>query len=101
MCVADVHIVRMTSRIHILLDDAEKARYKLQADREGKSLGAWLRAAAEDRLRASESRRDLRTREGMKAFFAACDERETGREPDWEAHRGTIERSRLRGLDIP
>ncbi len=97
----DVHIVNVTSRIHILLDDAEKARYKRQAEREGKSLGGWLRAAAAARLEAAELRVDLRTRAGLEAFFADCDERETGQEPEWADHRASIDRSRLRGLDIP
>ena len=29
----------------------------------------------------------------LEAFFTACDERESGEEPDWEAHREMIERS--------
>jgi len=29
----------------------------------------------------------------LEAFFTACDERESGEEPDWEAHREVIERS--------
>jgi hypothetical protein len=90
----------MVSRVHVLLDDAEKARYRLQARREGKSLGAWLRAAAEDRLRAAAGQRDLRTRSGLQAFFAECDARESGREPDWKDHREAIERSRTKGIDV-
>jgi hypothetical protein len=90
----------MTSRIHIVLDAAEKARYRAQAAREGKSLGAWLRAAAEDRMRNAVVRRDLRTRPGLEQFFTECEERETGREPDWEEHRAAIERSRLQELDV-
>ena len=100
MHIASVYIRVMTSRIHVLLDDAEKARYRAQAAREGKSLGAWLRAAAEDRLRAAEGRRDLRTRSGLEQFFTECDRRESGREPDWEDHRLAIERSRRNGLDV-
>ena len=100
MCMCYVHISEMTSRIHILLDEAEKARYRQQAIREGRSLGAWLRAAAEDRLKAAQTRRNLRTRAGLEGFFAECDEREPSREPDWHDHRAAIERSRLRGLDL-
>src|SRR5688572_17675459 len=91
----------MTSRIHILLDEDEKARYRRHAEREGKSLGAWRRAPAEDRIRASEGRRPLRTRGELERFFAESDARETGDEPDWAEHLQNIERSRLRGLDIP
>lgn len=37
--------------------------------------------------------RDLDTPEELEAFFKECDQRELGREPDWEAHRRGIERS--------
>jgi hypothetical protein len=90
----------MTSRVHVLLDDVEKARYRAQAAREGKSLGAWLRAAAEERLRAATMQRDLRSRRSLERFFAECDERETGQEPDWDAQREMIERSRVGRLDV-
>jgi hypothetical protein len=90
----------MPSRIHILLDASEKARYRRQAEREGKSLGAWLRAAAEDRLRAAEQGPSLRTRAELARFFEGCDAREHGREPDWTEHRETIERSRRDGLEV-
>jgi hypothetical protein len=90
----------MASRIHVLLDEAEKARYRRQAQREGKSLGAWLREAAEDRLRAAAGTRDLRSRAELGQFFAECDRREAGTEPDWHDHRHLIERSRLNGLDV-
>ena len=100
MCIRDVYLAVMASRIHIVLDDAEKARYRRQAQREGKSLGAWLREAAEDRLRTAAARRDLRSRSGLEQFFAECDQREPGTEPDWQDHRALIERSRLSGLDL-
>jgi hypothetical protein len=90
----------MTSRIHILLDAAEKARYRAAAAREGKSLGAWLRAAAEERVRSAAMHRDLRSRRSLEQFFAECDERESGAEPDWADHRELIERSRIGGLDV-
>jgi hypothetical protein len=90
----------MDSRIHILLDEAEKNRYRRQAEREGKSLGAWLRAAAEDRLRAAERALSLRSRADLQRFFAECDAREHGREPDWSEHRETIEQSRRGGLEV-
>jgi hypothetical protein len=90
----------MANRVHVLLDDAEKARYRAQAAREGKSLGAWLRAAAEERLGAAAMHRDLRSRRSLEQFFAECDGREAGEEPDWEAHRAVIERSRTGGLDV-
>jgi len=90
----------MTARIHVLLDEADKARYRRQAEREGKSLGAWLREAAEERLRAAEEQRSLRSRSDLAAFFAECDARETAVEPDWDDQKALIFRSKTRGLDV-
>lgn len=89
----------MTSRIHILVDEADKARYRQQADREGKSLGAWLREAAEEKLLASATS-VIRDAADLDRFFEACDERERGPEPDWLEHQRVIERSRTAGLDV-
>jgi len=37
------------------------------------------------------------TLDELRAFFEACDERETGREPDWAEHREVIEESIRKG----
>ena len=83
----------MPERIHLVLDPAEKERFRAAAVREGKTLSAWLRDAAEERLAIAVRQRGLSTREDLEAFFRRCDQRESGREPDWEAHRKVIERS--------
>lgn len=85
-------ILVMADRIHVVLDPAEKERFRAAAEREGKTLSAWLRDVAQDRLRA-RSGRGLDTADELGAFFRHCDEREVGREPDWESHRRVIERS--------
>lgn len=90
----------MSTRIHIVLDPDDKARYRAQADREGKSLAAWLREAAEDRLREAQEGKSLRSRDALTEFFDACDALEVEPEPDWAEHRDAIERSRVRGLDV-
>ncbi len=87
------------TRIHILVDEAEKARYRRQAERVGKSLGAWLREAAEEKLAAEASRGRIETPAELHRFFEACDARETHPEPDWDEHRRVIDRSRTTGLD--
>lgn len=89
----------MSTRIHIPIDEADKARYRRQAAREGKSLAAWLREAAEDRLRAATEEVDLRSVRDLEGFFQACDEREEGPEPDWAEHERVIQRSRREGLE--
>jgi hypothetical protein len=90
----------MSTRIHIVVDPTDKARYRVQAEREGKSLTAWLKEAAEDRLKAARTETSLRSREALEAFFDACDAREPDQEPDWSEHRAVIERSKIRGLDV-
>lgn len=90
----------MTARIHILVDEAEKARYRRQAEREGKSLGAWLREAAEEKLEAAVTEERIETVEDLEKFFEECDAREGSPEPDWEEHRKVIEGSRRQGLEV-
>lgn len=94
-----VYIFSMTSRIHIPIDDAAKARYRRQAEREGKSLAAWLREAAEDRLRAATEAPRLDTADALRRFFETCDAREPSPEPDWEEQRKLIDRSRMEGSE--
>lgn len=87
------------ARIHILVDRDDKLRYETQAEREGKSLGAWLREAAEDKYRKSREGRPFRSRQDLADFFDRCDETEPGREPDWAQHREALERSRVAGVE--
>ncbi len=83
----------MKTRIHIVLSETEKERFRRRAEQEGKSLAAWLRDAAREKLAADEGRAGMDAHEQLQDFFAACDRRETDREPDWEEHRQVIERS--------
>lgn len=88
----------MATRIHLVIDEADKARYRMQAEREGKSLGAWLRAAAEERLRQASAAPDLRRATALTRFFEACDAREGAAEPDWDEQKRLIAASRIEGL---
>jgi hypothetical protein len=81
------------TRIHVPLDEAEKERFREQAELEGKSLAAWLREAARDKLAAAERKPAIETVDELGAFFAACTARETRQEPEWEEHRRVIEGS--------
>lgn len=87
----------MATRIHLVLTEEEKARFERAAQEEGMTLSAWLREAARKRLDESDPP-SLTSAGDLRGFFAECDLRETGREPDWEAHRNVIERSRRAGL---
>ena len=87
----------MTDRVHVLMERAEKERFRRLAEREGKTLSEWLREAAAEKAAASAPRDRLNTTLELERFFEACDAREVGREPDWEEHRGVIDRSRSSG----
>lgn len=71
------------SRIHFIVEETAKAAYQTQARREGKSLGEWLREAAEEKLSATRPRKF--TVEELREFAARCDARHPpgAREPDW------------------
>ena len=84
----------MTTRVQVILEEDEKERFQRRARREGLSLSAWLRKAG--RLRLSQESR-MTSRTDLDAFFAACDTREKGVEPDWEEHLKVIERSKSSG----
>jgi hypothetical protein len=84
------------ARIHIVVDENEKLRFRTRAEREGKSLSAWLRDAAREKL-AEESQVRLETVEELRDFFFACNRRETGTEPDWEQHVRVIKTSKGSG----
>jgi hypothetical protein len=83
----------MIERIHLVVRREEKERYRRMAVRAGKSLSEWLRDAAHEKLVAAEADVGLESADRLRGFFADCDRRETGREPDWESHREVIERS--------
>jgi hypothetical protein len=87
-------------RIHVLIDEADKARFRRQAEREGKSLGAWLREAAEEKLSTASAARRIESVEDLDAFFAECDDRELRPEPEWADHQKVVDRSRVAGLDV-
>ncbi|MYH09981.1 MAG: hypothetical protein F4012_12890 [Gemmatimonadales bacterium] len=71
------------SRIHFVVKESAKIRYQAEAEREGKSLGQWLREAADERLAATRRRKF--TVEELKEFAAKCDARHPpgAKEPDW------------------
>ncbi len=87
----------MAERIHLVLDGAEKERYRQLAVRAGQSLSEWLREAAQEKAAAAGAAPALDSAEALGSFFAACDAREPGREPDWEVQRELIEASLARG----
>ena len=88
---------RLMTRIHIVVDEEEKERFRCCAEGEGKTLSEWLREAAREKLRQEGPLR-LDSLEELRAFFASCDARERRDEPDWEEHRRVIEASTRSGV---
>lgn len=86
-----------TIKVQVILEEEERAMIRREAEAAGTSLSAWVRRAALDKLEAARRARRLSSAEDLAAFFAACDERETGREPDWSEHLEVIDASRASG----
>ncbi len=85
------------TRVEVLLDEDEEQRFQRYARRQGISLSAWLREAGNALLKAQASSPTAANPPDLRAFFAACDARESGREPEWEEHLATLERSKTGG----
>lgn len=87
------------SRIHFVVKETAKVAYQSQARREGKSLGEWLREAADEKLAAARPRKF--TVEELREFAARCDARHPpgARERDWPEIKRIIAASKIRGLD--
>lgn len=82
------------ARIDFFVTEPDKARYQRQAQRERKSLSAWLREAAEQKLVAATGSARF-TLADLRRFNAECDNREKGnQEPDWPEHRRMIAESK-------
>lgn len=88
----------MGIRVQVVLDEKEKALFRRHAAAEGLSLSAWLKEAALDRISRSEQKEKLQSIEQLQSFFTECDNREAGREPDWDEHLEVIRRSRSSGF---
>lgn len=85
------------ARIHFVVQEAAKSSYRTQARREGKSLGGWLREAADEKLSAARPRKF--TVAELRAFNAECDGRRSdGVEPDWGGAKRVVADSRVAGM---
>jgi len=85
------------ARIHFVVSETAKTSYRSQARRDGKSLGQWLREAADEKLAAARPAKF--TLEELREFNAACDARRSDApEPDWEEAKRIIAASKIAGL---
>ena len=80
------------ARVQLVIPDSDRDRYVYQAQREGMTFSAWLRAAAEERLAKQQPKR-FESVEELREFFRECNERAgPGREPDWEESKRVIDK---------
>lgn len=88
------------ARIHFIVKESAKIRYQDQARREGKSLGEWMREAADDKLASTRPRRF--TVEELREFNARCDALHPpgSREMDWEEIKRIIVETRYKDLEV-
>lgn len=97
----DAHVIHacyslhMTKRIHLVVREDEKERYRRSAERAGVSLSEWLREAAREKMASEDEERRIASLDELVAFFAECDARHEGEpaEPDWDEHERVIESS--------
>ena len=87
------------ARVQLVIPDSDRDRYVYQAQREGMTFSAWLRAAAEERLAKQQQVKLFESVDDLEAFFRQCDEREGDTpEPDWHEHLIAMEESRMSSL---
>lgn len=91
----------MSQRIQVVLSDEESALFRNEASVAGLTLSEWVRRAARGWIAATRGRRIIDSAERLEQFFAECDSREQGYEPDWEEQLRVIGESRTDGSPTP
>ena len=87
--------------IQLDIPEEDRERFVRQAEREGKTLDAWLISVARQNSPQPEPPSDDRFRsvEELRAFFREIAANAgPGPEPDWEEHLKNIDESRRQGL---
>jgi hypothetical protein len=85
----------MSSRVQVILSEAEREAFRRQAVAKKMSLSTWLREAGLKQL-AAEQAGPLRTVADLRNFFESLPD-EPGAEPDWDEHVRVMAESRRRG----
>ena len=87
------------ARVQLIIRDEDKRRYIHQARKEGLTLSAWLRAAADERIERKSRTEPFESIADLKEFLCKCDKLEPdGIEPDWEQHLFVIQDARYNGM---
>ncbi len=85
------------ARVQLIMPDDDKARFVDQARREGMSLSAWMRAAANERIQKHGTVKQFESPEDIQKFFRTCADLDGPEsEPDWEEHLRVMNESRGR-----
>ena len=85
------------ARVHLIIRDEDRDRFVHQARKEGLTLSAWLRTAAQERLEQKQRTDSFESPAHLEKFFMECDALEgPDREPEWEEHLRVIDESRRR-----
>ena len=88
--------------IHLALSEEDRERFARQAEREGKTLDAWLISVARQHIaepKTGERTRKFQSTDEIRAYLRAhSDLDKLEREPDWEEHLRNIDLSRRQGL---
>ena len=80
----------MSIRVQVILDEKDAAQFRVQAQKESKSLSSWLKDAGRRALDENKRLDSLKDPTSLKTFFKECEKREKGREPDWEEQKQLI-----------
>ena len=85
------------AKVQLVISDEDHDRFVRQAQSEGMTLSAWLRAAARQRLEEQQRSHPFESPADLEEFFRACDALEgPEQEPDWQEHLAIIDKSRKR-----
>ena len=80
------------ARVQIVMSDAERAAFKRQAELEGLSFSAWIRAAARSHCEDRNRQAKFESADDVRAFFARHESTlSPGSGPGWEEYKSIIE----------
>ena len=83
------------ARVQLVIPDEERERFVRQAQMEGMTFSAWLRAAARERLEERRHSNLFGSQAELDEFFDACNAIDGPVvEPEWREHLSAMEASR-------
>ncbi len=86
------------ARVQLIINDKKRSCYLHQARKEGLTLSAWLRAAADERIERSSHVQTFESISDLEDFFAKCGNLDAQeKEPDWDQHLAVIDQVRSQG----